>query len=91
MLEFATYSVISPEGCASILWKSAERARDAAEADGHSRTALPHADERPADGLLRLLSPASPWTRTASCSPASPCGARLCRSPSGSPGSSSLR
>jgi acetyl-CoA carboxylase carboxyl transferase subunit alpha len=34
MLEFATYSVISPEGCASILWKSAERARDAAEALG---------------------------------------------------------
>ena len=34
MLEFATYSVISPEGCASILWKSAERAADAAEAMG---------------------------------------------------------
>jgi acetyl-CoA carboxylase carboxyl transferase subunit alpha len=34
MLEFATYSVITPEGCASILWKSAERARDAAEALG---------------------------------------------------------
>jgi acetyl-CoA carboxylase carboxyl transferase subunit alpha len=34
MLEYATYSVISPEGCASILWKSAERARDAAEALG---------------------------------------------------------
>jgi acetyl-CoA carboxylase carboxyl transferase subunit alpha len=34
MLEFATYSVISPEGCASILWKSSERARDAAEALG---------------------------------------------------------
>jgi acetyl-CoA carboxylase carboxyl transferase subunit alpha len=34
MLEYSTYSVISPEGCASILWKSAERARDAAEALG---------------------------------------------------------
>ena len=34
MLEFSTYSVITPEGCASILWKSAERARDAAEALG---------------------------------------------------------
>lgn len=34
MLEFATYSVISPEGCASILWKSADRAADAAEAMG---------------------------------------------------------
>ncbi len=32
MLQYATYSVISPEGCASILWKSAERAADAAEA-----------------------------------------------------------
>jgi acetyl-CoA carboxylase carboxyl transferase subunit alpha len=34
MLEFGTYSVISPEGCASILWKSADKARDAAEALG---------------------------------------------------------
>lgn len=34
MLEYAVYSVISPEGCASILWKSAERAEDAAEAMG---------------------------------------------------------
>ncbi len=34
MLQFSTYSVITPEGCASILWCSAERARDAAEAMG---------------------------------------------------------
>jgi acetyl-CoA carboxylase carboxyl transferase subunit alpha len=34
MLQYATYSVISPEGCASILWKSAEKASDAAEALG---------------------------------------------------------
>jgi acetyl-CoA carboxylase carboxyl transferase subunit alpha len=34
MLEYSTYSVISPEGCASILWKSADRAHDAAEAMG---------------------------------------------------------
>lgn len=34
MLQYATYSVISPEGCASILWKSAERAPEAAEALG---------------------------------------------------------
>jgi len=34
MLQYATYSVISPEGCASILWKSAERAAEAAEAMG---------------------------------------------------------
>jgi acetyl-CoA carboxylase carboxyl transferase subunit alpha len=34
MLEYSTYSVISPEGCASILWKSADKAPDAAEALG---------------------------------------------------------
>ncbi len=34
MLQYSTYSVISPEGCASILWKSAERASDAAKAMG---------------------------------------------------------
>ncbi len=34
MLQYSTYSVISPEGCASILWKSAEKAPDAAEALG---------------------------------------------------------
>lgn len=34
MLEYSTYSVISPEGCASILWKSADKAKDAAEAMG---------------------------------------------------------
>lgn len=34
MLQYSIYSVISPEGCASILWKSAEKAPDAAEALG---------------------------------------------------------
>lgn len=34
MLQYGTYSVISPEGCASILWKSADKAADAAEAMG---------------------------------------------------------
>jgi acetyl-CoA carboxylase carboxyl transferase subunit alpha len=34
MLEYSIYSVISPEGCASILWKSADKAEDAAEAMG---------------------------------------------------------
>lgn len=34
MLQYSTYSVISPEGCASILWKSADRAPDAAKAMG---------------------------------------------------------
>ena len=34
MLQYSVYSVISPEGCASILWKTADRAEDAAEALG---------------------------------------------------------
>jgi len=34
MLQYSTYSVISPEGCASILWKSAAKAADAAEVMG---------------------------------------------------------
>jgi len=40
MLQYATYSVISPEGCASILWKSAERAPEAAEILGITATRL---------------------------------------------------
>jgi acetyl-CoA carboxylase carboxyl transferase subunit alpha len=34
MMKYSTYSVISPEGCASILWKSADKAETAAEAMG---------------------------------------------------------
>lgn len=34
MMQYSTYAVISPEGCATILWKSADRAADAAEAMG---------------------------------------------------------
>jgi len=34
MLQYATYSVITPEGCASILWKSTDKAKEAAEALG---------------------------------------------------------
>jgi acetyl-CoA carboxylase carboxyl transferase subunit alpha len=40
MLQYSTYSVISPEGCASILWKSAEKAPDAAETLGITSTRL---------------------------------------------------
>ena len=40
MLQYATYSVISPEGCASILWKSADKAPDAAETMGITATRL---------------------------------------------------
>ncbi len=40
LLQYSTYSVISPEGCASILWKSAEKAADAAETLGITATRL---------------------------------------------------
>ena len=40
MLQFATYSVISPEGCAPILWKSADKASTAAETLGITATRL---------------------------------------------------
>ncbi len=40
MLQYSTYSVISPEGCASILWKSAEKAPDAAETMGITASRL---------------------------------------------------
>ena len=40
MLQYSTYAVISPEGCASILWKSAEKASEAAEIMGITATRL---------------------------------------------------
>jgi len=40
MMQYATYSVISPEGCASILWKSADRAPEAAETLGITSSRL---------------------------------------------------
>ncbi|MEJ2142609.1 MAG: acetyl-CoA carboxylase carboxyltransferase subunit alpha [Gammaproteobacteria bacterium] len=44
MLQYSTYSVISPEGCASILWKSAEKAPEAAEAMGLTASRLKELD-----------------------------------------------
>ncbi len=44
MLQYSTYSVISPEGCASILFKSAEKAADAAEAMGITSRRLKELD-----------------------------------------------
>lgn len=44
MLKYSTYSVISPEGCASILWKSADKAPEAAEAMGLTATRLKELD-----------------------------------------------
>lgn len=40
MLQFSTYSVISPEGCASILWRAADKASEAAEAMGITADSL---------------------------------------------------
>jgi len=40
MMQYSTYSVISPEGCASILWKSAEKASEAAETLGITASRL---------------------------------------------------
>lgn len=44
MLEYATYSVISPEGCASILWKTSDKAADAADAMGITSDRLKELD-----------------------------------------------
>jgi acetyl-CoA carboxylase carboxyl transferase subunit alpha len=40
MMQYATYSVISPEGCASILWRSADMAPEAADALGITASRL---------------------------------------------------
>lgn len=59
MLEYSTYSVISPEGCASILWKSADKAKDAAEAMGitarrlHEAGLIDHVIKEPLGGAHR--------------------------------------
>jgi len=57
MMQYAIYSVISPEGCASILWRSAEMAPDAAEALGHNGLAFVLEEDRSAvnAAFLRLL------------------------------------
>ena len=44
MMQYSTYSVISPEGCSSILWKSAKNAEDAAEAMGITSARLKELD-----------------------------------------------
>lgn len=56
MMQYSTYSVISPEGCASILWKSADKASVAAEAMGitaqriHELKLIDHVVEEPIGG-----------------------------------------
>ena len=59
MLEHSTYSVISPEGCASILWKDAARKKDAAEA-----MRLTAADLHGARRRSTRSSPSRPEART---------------------------
>ncbi|EKE84232.1 acetyl-CoA carboxylase carboxyl transferase subunit alpha [Idiomarina xiamenensis] len=62
MLQYSTYSVISPEGCASILWKSAEKASLAAEAMGVTADRskelglIDHIIEEPLGGAHRQVS-----------------------------------
>jgi anaerobic selenocysteine-containing dehydrogenase len=53
-MQFADLRFPTPSG-------KIELASPRAEADGHPRVPQPHADPRPADGRLRLLTPASPW------------------------------
>jgi anaerobic selenocysteine-containing dehydrogenase len=55
VVQFADLAFPTPSG-------RIELASARAQADGHPRVPHPHADERPADDRLRLLSPASPWT-----------------------------
>ena len=85
MLQYAVYSVISPEGCASILWKTSDRAEDAAEALGitaHRLKALglvdkivnepvggAHRDPRQMTGFLKRAL-TDAWRQLADLSPA---------------------
>ncbi len=65
MLEYATYSVISPEGCASILWKDANRAAEAADTMGitsgrlHSEGLIDAVVEEPLGGAHRDMEDAA--------------------------------
>ena len=71
MLQYSTYSVISPEGCASILWKSADKAQDAAEAMGITSERLKKLEiidevvEEPLGGAHRNMSEMSENLKTA--------------------------
>jgi acetyl-CoA carboxylase carboxyl transferase subunit alpha len=63
MLEYSTYSVISPEGCAAILWKSGDKAEEAAEAMGVTTKRLSEHDlvdtviKEPLGGVHRDIAP----------------------------------
>ena len=63
MLEYSTYSVISPEGCAAILWKSGDKVKEAAEAMGVTTKHLSEHDlvdtviKEPLGGVHRDITP----------------------------------
>ena len=91
MLQYSIYSVISPEGCASILWKSADKAADAAEAMGITSERLKELGL--IDGLSRNRSAghtaiSTPWytARDGSRVPLQPRDARLFEYASSGPG-----
>lgn len=71
MMQYSTYSVISPEGCASILWKSAEKAAEAAEAMGLTAERLKELDlvdtivEEPLGGAHRDIDASAQSLKTA--------------------------
>ncbi|MGI9133906.1 MAG: acetyl-CoA carboxylase carboxyl transferase subunit alpha, partial [Rhodoferax sp.] len=71
MLQYSIYSVISPEGCASILWKTSDRAQDAADALGitaHRLKALGVGDtivNEPLGGAHRELKQAAAFLKRA--------------------------
>jgi acetyl-CoA carboxylase carboxyl transferase subunit alpha len=71
MMQYSTYSVISPEGCASILWKSADKAPDAAEAMGitagrlHELNLIDRIIEEPLGGAHRDHQAAADALKTA--------------------------
>ncbi|WP_206485365.1 acetyl-CoA carboxylase carboxyl transferase subunit alpha [Thalassotalea sp. G2M2-11] len=71
MLQYSTYSVISPEGCASILWKTAEKASTAAEAMGITATRIKELElidnvvEEPMGGAHRDMDEAAAFLKQA--------------------------
>ncbi|MDG1662627.1 MAG: acetyl-CoA carboxylase carboxyltransferase subunit alpha [Pseudomonadales bacterium] len=70
MLQYATYFVISPEGCANIIWKSSDKAPEAAEAMGVTSTVLKELGivdetiEEPAGGAHRDLDAAAEFVKS---------------------------
>ena len=87
MLQYATYSVISPEGCASILWKSADKAPEAAEALGITATRLKtlglvdRVVPEPPGGAVRLRRQAEHRHRREGQRSGRSSGWRYCRAP----------